>query len=175
MKRNVLASSTALLTSLLLGGPKTGWAAAVPNQQKMMEAYDRLPFGFEANQGQTDERVQFFARGSGYRLFLLRDEAVFVQEKPLDAQLRASASSGQTERATLIHMRFSGASATPQITGFAPLPGKSNYFLGNDPKRWRINVPNYAQVKYAEVYPGIDVVYHGTRGQLQSFASKLAV
>jgi len=47
------------------------------------------------------------------------------------------------------------------------LPGKSNYFIGNDPKKWRTNVPNYAKVKYANVYPGVDVVYYGNQGQLE--------
>ena len=45
--------------------------------------------------------------------------------------------------------------------GLDELPGKSNYFLGNDPKKWRTNVPNYAGVQYKDVYPGIDLVFHG--------------
>jgi hypothetical protein len=47
------------------------------------------------------------------------------------------------------------------------LPGKSNYFIGNDPTKWRTNVPNYAKVKYANVYPGVDLVYYGNQGQLE--------
>jgi hypothetical protein len=53
-------------------------------------------------------------------------------------------------------------------TGENELPGKVNYFLGNDPKKWRTNVPTYAQVWYRNVYPGIDLVYHGNQaGQLE--------
>ena len=47
------------------------------------------------------------------------------------------------------------------------MPGKSNYFLGNDPSQWHAGIPNYGRVMAAEVYPGIDLVYHGNQGQLE--------
>jgi hypothetical protein len=64
-------------------------------------------------------------------------------------------------------MRLVGANAAAKVTGLAELPGKSNYFIGNDPKKWRTNVPNYAKVKYADVYPGVDLVYYGNQGKLE--------
>ena len=60
----------------------------------------------------------------------------------------------------LLQMRLVGANPNPKIVGTEELPGKSNYFIGNDPKKWRTNVPNYAKVKYANVYPGVDLVYY---------------
>ena len=47
------------------------------------------------------------------------------------------------------------------------LPGKSNYFIGNDPTMWRTSVPHYAKVKYEAVYPGIDLVFYGNQRQLE--------
>src|SRR5205814_2409450 len=47
------------------------------------------------------------------------------------------------------------------------LPGKSNYLLGNDPSRWRTNVPTYRKVKYQDAYPGIDLVFYGNQRQLE--------
>ena len=47
------------------------------------------------------------------------------------------------------------------------MPGKSNYFIGNDPAKWRTNVPTYAKVKYQNVYRGIDLVYYGNPQQLE--------
>ncbi|MGH9431204.1 MAG: SBBP repeat-containing protein, partial [Terriglobia bacterium] len=64
-------------------------------------------------------------------------------------------------------MKLVGANAKARVTGLAELPGKSNYFIGNDPKKWRTNVPNYARVRYQNVYPGIDLVYYGNQGQLE--------
>jgi hypothetical protein len=47
-------------------------------QGKIVENYGKLPLSFEANSGQTDARVKFLSRGSGYTLFLTSDEAVFT-------------------------------------------------------------------------------------------------
>src|SRR5258708_1538760 len=39
-------------------------------------AYGKLPLSFEANEGQTDQQVNYLARGKGYTLFLSPNEAV---------------------------------------------------------------------------------------------------
>jgi hypothetical protein len=61
-------------------------------------------------------------------------------------------------------MKRVGVNPRAAVTGAEELPGKANYFIGNDPKKWRTNVPTYAQVKYQNVYPGIDLVYYGNQG-----------
>ena len=68
------------------------------------------------------------------------------------------------ESSAVLRMRLVGANASAAVTGAEELPGKSNYFIGNDPKKWRTNVPNYAKVKYQDVYPGVDLVYYGNQG-----------
>jgi len=113
----------------------------------------RLALSFEANVGQADKQVQFTARGRGFCLFLTPGEAVL------------SLSSSSQPRA-VVRMKLAGAKKHPQISGMDPLPGLSHYFIG-DPTRWRNNVPNYARVKYAAVYPGIDLVYYGNQRQLE--------
>ncbi len=50
------------------------------------------------------------------------------------------------------------------VLGARELSGKVNYFLGNDPAKWRTNLPTFAEVRYPNVYPGIDLVYHGDQG-----------
>lgn len=45
--------------------------------------------------------------------------------------------------------------------GLDQLPGKSNYFLGADPRSWYVDVHSYAAVVRRDVYPGIDVIYRG--------------
>lgn len=50
-------------------------------RQQLVEAYGHLPLSFEANQGQTDQRVRFLVRGSGYSLFLTANEAVLALKK----------------------------------------------------------------------------------------------
>ena len=64
-------------------------------------------------------------------------------------------------------MRLLGGNIAARISGIDELPGKSSYFIGNDPKRWHTNIPSYAKVKYSNVYPGVDLVYYGKQGQLE--------
>ncbi len=132
-----------------------------------------LPLFFEPNQGQTASAVKFLARGSGYGLFLTADEAVLELQhavvgtrhsrpgSPLPAPGSPQASS------SVIRMRLEGANVSARVSGASPLPGKSNYFIGNDSSRWRNNIPQFARVQYQAVYPGVDLVYYGDQGQLE--------
>ena len=54
-----------------------------------------------------------------------------------------------------------------RVSGTDPLPGKANYIIGNDPAKCHTNVPTYAKVRYASVYPGVDLVYYGNQRQLE--------
>ena len=37
-------------------------------------------------------------------------------------------------------MKLVGANRAANVTALDELPGKSNYFIGNDPKKWRTDV-----------------------------------
>ncbi len=67
----------------------------------------------------------------------------------------------------VLRMRLLGGNAKGSVVGLGDLPGHSNYFIGNDPKKWRTNVPSYAKVKYEGVYTGVDLVYYGNQRQLE--------
>jgi len=60
---------------------------------------------------------------------------------------------------SVLRLKLVGVNPNARIRGLEELPGKSNYFIGNNPKKWRTNVANYAKVKYENVYRGIDLVY----------------
>ncbi len=145
-------------------------------QPQALQAYGKLPLSFEANQGQADPRAKFISRGSGYSLFLTGTEAVLALTRPGVSRARhrlelASTTAGQEERQAtapaVLRMKLLGANPAPHVSGLEELPGKSNYFIGNDPKKWRTNVANYAKVEYKEIYPGVDLVYHGNQRQLE--------
>ena len=59
------------------------------------------------------------------------------------------------------------ALTSAKAVGAEMLPGKSNYFIGNDPEKWRTNIPSYAKVKHKDVYPGVDMIYYGDHQQLE--------
>jgi hypothetical protein len=177
--------------------PPPAVLSAAPNaaqQVRVAAGYGELPLSFAPNVGQTDGRVDFLARGHGYTLFLTPTEAVLSLREssarsapdPADPRRAASsdapgflpdpaasssteqgaASSAPTARRTALRLQLVGARATAAV-GEAPLPGRANYFLGNDPARWRTDVPTYARVRYPAVYPGIDQVWYGRQGALE--------
>jgi len=75
-----------------------------PERSAAARAY-QLPLTFEINQGQTDDRVDFLARGPGYNIFLTATEAVFALPK-------ASAKSGQRPA---MRMQLVGSAADPRV------------------------------------------------------------
>jgi len=129
-------------------------------------AFANLPLTFEANQGQTDSDVKFLARGGGYTLFLTQDEAALELQSSAARQLSAkhSASSGS---ASVLRMKLVGADSRAKIGGTDLLSSRSNYLIGNDPGKWRRNVPEYGRVRYQQIYPGVDLVYYGNQGRLE--------
>jgi uncharacterized protein (TIGR03437 family) len=56
-----------------------------------------------------------------------------------------------------LSMKFIDANPSPAVTGRNPRAFSLNLYFGNDPKLWRENVPHFATVRYAQVYPGIDI------------------
>jgi len=130
---------------------------------------------FEPNRGQTHSNVKFLGRGSGYTLFLTATEAAFAIPKPVgrpialrlarrerSAKLAASVlDKPQPIAYSTVRMKLEGARPNACLEAMDKLPGKVNYFIGNDPKKWRTNIPIYSKVKVRDVYPGIDIVYHG--------------
>ena len=66
-----------------------------------------------------------------------------------------------------VGLRFEGADTRAIGRGMQLLAGRTHYYVGNDPAAWRQNVPNYGRVEYADVYPGIDLVYRGEQGRLE--------
>ncbi len=142
-------------------GDSSSPVASSQNAVPVMAAYHHLPLIFEPNQGQSDPEVKFLAHGSGYGLFLTADKAVLT--------LRRSAAGSQHSfpQFSVVSMTLEGASANSAVSGTDELPGKSNYFIGNDPAKWHTDVPQFARVRYHELYPGIDLVYYGKQGQLE--------
>jgi hypothetical protein len=70
-------------------------------------------------------------------------------------QLRSSRAVPTTN--AVLRMKLVKANPAARVIGADELPGKSNYFIGNDPKKWRSNVPGFAKVKYERIYSGIEV------------------
>jgi hypothetical protein len=137
------------------------------------EIYGRLPLSFEANEGQADAQVKFLSRGKGYTLFLSSTEAVLAlggkTDEPPGVRKQSAIIEERVSKAhsLALKMQLVGCNPNSRITGLDKLPGKSNYFIGKDPKKWRINISHFAKVRYEEVYPGVDLVFYGNQNQFE--------
>lgn len=131
--------------------------ADAATQAKLSEAYGKLPLSFEINRGQADPSIKFISRGSGHSFSLA----------PTEATLRLQSANQSANQAATVRMKMINANPSPKIEGVDPLPGKSNYLIGADPKQWRTDIPNYARVRYDEVWPGIDAVFYGNQRRLE--------
>src|SRR5207247_4988680 len=107
-----------------------------------------IPLSFEANRGQTDPSVRFLLRGRGATLFWTPSEAVLVLKKPSAVSNPRAVSSRRMTPSfsspsqgegrgggTVLRMRFVDANPSPVVIGLDELPGKSHYFIGNDPAK----------------------------------------
>jgi hypothetical protein len=139
-------------------------AADEPSRLRAAEAYGKLPLSFEVNRGQTDGRVKFLSRGSGYNLFLTSTEAVLSLHRSGPRKAPGRGDKGSD----VLRMNLVAANQHARIEGLDQLPGKSNYFIGKNPRNWRTNVSTYGRVYYHEVYKGIDLVYYGNHRQLEN-------
>jgi RHS repeat-associated protein len=137
-------------------------------------AFQQARPAFELNMGQQDPAVRFLARLPGSTAFFTTDEAVFVlgasapvtpsQQLPAaDPTLTAS----PPITPTIARVTWIGSS-TANITGTLRLPGRINYFIGNDPTKWHTNIPTYGEIVYHDLYPGVDMVYATVDRQLKS-------
>lgn len=126
--------------------------------------YGDLPLAFEPNRGQAGDPVQFLSHSTGQLLLLEQNQAVLrVVAKPRAKDGKNPAG----QRSDEVKIRFANANPTAEILPLDIQPGKSNYFLGNDPAKWRTNVENYSQVRYKSLYRGVDLLFYGNQRMLE--------
>lgn len=141
-------------------------AATAPSRARMDLTH--LPLAFEPNRGQTVSRVDYLSHGQGYGLFLTPTEAVFslARGKAPDVSTHASPAL-QTD---VLRMQLVGASRRSAVQGEKQLPGKVRYYgyyNGKETGQGRTNIPTYGQVRYRNVYRGVDLLYYGRQGRLE--------
>ncbi|HEX4785292.1 MAG TPA: SBBP repeat-containing protein [Candidatus Sulfotelmatobacter sp.] len=165
----------ASVPSLLQAAQFSPRGATPQSQERARALLAGLPLVFEPNQGQgnldsADSRAKFVSRGPGYSLFLGSEGAILSLASHQPSKPSRHASTRQpasSDRIEFLQMKLAGANANPTLTGSNPLPGKSNYFLGNDPAKWRSRVPQFARVRYENIYPGINLLFYGNQGRLE--------
>jgi hypothetical protein len=189
--RNVRTFTASLLSLTLLLGlapaltraaeatrptPKPARTKARGPERDVKKSVSQLPSFFEENAGQSAGRARFISRGAGHTLVLGAGGVTLALKRGggkegsgVSSSRRAPGENASGRRAPepsyqLVNMQFVGANPRPAIEGEGALKGKVNYFVGRDAARWRTGVRTFAGVRYRELYPGVDLVFHGGSG-----------
>ena len=109
----------------------------------------QLAMAFVPNDGQFPEDVTFQARAMGGKLSFTAQKVYF--DLP------------QGE----VGLQFEGANSNVIIAGGELLRDVVNFYDSKDPDQWRENIPTYSQILYAQLYPGIDLLYEGDESRLK--------
>jgi Beta-propeller repeat len=123
-----------------------------------------LPVSFELNRGQVPSDIDFVARGDAYTVYVRAGRASLHLNHP-DVANTASKANRESFDASI---NLVGASETPELLPEVKLPGHSNFLFGSDPAKWITGVASYAAMRYENVYPGIDLLYHGNQDRIEN-------
>lgn len=115
------------------------------NDPKVVEARGRLPVDFIPNLGQADPEVLFYAQTRGGGLWLTKEGLVH-------------------DEARLV---FRGGRADVRLRPLEPAGHAVHSFIGNDPSRWKTDLPAYRAVIYEGIYDGIDLELYGREGRIE--------
>ena len=121
----------------------------------------------------SDPQVRFLGRGSHATLAFRPDDLlltlpVTVPDTSDPPHRRDFAPADQVVGVSSLHVHLDGANPSPMVAGTTRLPGVAHFFLGNTPSQQFTNIPTYQGIRYQDIYPGIDLIYDGSAGQLKS-------
>jgi hypothetical protein len=126
---------------------------------------------FIENAGQYAAGARFQAWAGGLTVWLA-DDAIWLTlfEESAEAKTaesrRAFRGGPSSPQGVNIRLSFLGANAQPRLVPCHPLETRVSFFRGNDPARWRADVPVWGGVRYVDLYPGIDLELKGDQGLL---------
>ena len=145
----------------VFGVNRLGWftdSASTPENHARLMKTAPIPMTFIENEGQWDETVQFMARYRGMVAFVQKDALTLKFEKRV---------AREQVRGVALHMVFEGASESVVLEAERPRSGVYNFFVGNDPSKWRSEVTGYARVVYRGLYEGVDLCLREKNGWLE--------
>ena len=160
----VVPVAAALLAVTMVAGGQVLRSESTPEAAAPVKpaSFGQLPLAFEANQGQTDEAVDFVARGGGYSIFV-RPGGLTMS---LTKRSPAAAEDEAQNRSAVVSMDLVGSNAAVSGSGLDRLAGKVNHLVG-ERKDWRTGIPIFGRVAYDSVYPGVDLQYYGAQGGVE--------
>lgn len=111
------------------------------------------------------EGSAFTVDGAGFHLRVSPTTTTLkLARSERDRREPASPSHPRTDE---LRLELLGANASAPAQMREERAARANFLLGNDPRKWRANVPMYGRVVYGNAYPGIDLVHYGKGGTFE--------
>jgi len=150
--------------------------------------FGKMPVNFIPNRGQLDERVAYYIQGEDKTIYFSAEGLTFVlaktneeressglenqrlDERTLGKQATSSGLPAELERAKnsrwVVKLDFLGANPDVNPVGADETGTVISYFRGR-PGNWKTGLPAYSRIIYSNLWPGIDLVYSGSRDKLK--------
>ncbi|HEX6138513.1 MAG TPA: hypothetical protein VF059_12715, partial [Casimicrobiaceae bacterium] len=132
--------------------------ASLADAGRILSDFGKLPLIFEPVTGYEHGAPRFLARGANH--------AIAVTAQGVDFALRSTSDAGAAGRRAQVRIRFVDANADAAIGGIGPLATRIHHLRGAG-ARSDVDVPTYGRVAISNLYPGIDVVFHGNGPRLE--------
>jgi hypothetical protein len=142
-----------------------------------------MPLYFIRNKGQVDSRVSYYIQGKDKTIYFTSQGLTYVlsgrgegghgdggpaaieEPRSLTPHEREERSPKARSR-WVVKLDFVGAHRDVRPSGEEKTEGIISYFRGS-PQEWKTGLPTYSRIAYRDLWPGIDLVYHGTTDRLK--------
>lgn len=142
-------------------------------------------FSFTENNGQWTEQVKYYGQLNAGGFYLEKNGFTVLLHNAKELQdilhrhhtqtktgtaPQESSSAGNAENILHSHaykVRFAGANPDAELLPEKPEAGFSNYYIGNDPRRWAAHCRSFGAVVYKNIYPNIDLRFYSSEGRLK--------
>ncbi len=136
--------------------------SALSQEERMVTPHVSPALRFTENLGQWDDNILFRASLDGGALFVERNTLTFnfydkkkyrklhhMESGPIDGK-------NLSFKGHVYKMHFLGANPQPRVDKMQMGSDYENFYLDNDPKRWKSGVHNYHQIWLKNLYSNID-------------------
>jgi hypothetical protein len=187
MKGLMLDAATAAILILSLSGDQRFGISSSPSVSdgpnkavlSIAPDYGKIPLYFIPNCGQVEEQALYYAKTSGYTLWITKEGLVFDSAIPeaetenSAKKLKDPAPAVTLERKAVPYHRdtarmiFLNSNRNTEVVASELTEHRVNYFIGNDPTKWKNDIPTSLAVLYKEIYPGVDLKVYGRERQIE--------
>ncbi len=171
-RRRLVAASAVVVGLCAWGGVaprRSSEGLPAGPRRQVVEALGKLPLYFVENRGQLDARVAYYIQGRDKAVYFTAAGVTFaLTDAPAPRALRASWSGPAASSAQrwAVKLDFVGANPEARPVAEDPTPAVISYFKGSR-EEWKAGLRTYSRLVYADLWPGIDLVYSGTSSKLK--------